>query len=130
MSNFLLGVISVSVIAAVCVFIYVMLELKEAIRSLKDMIKTTENNLNPTLEELRETLKSLRNITDNVTDVTEHVKAVTVNIKDVSNSIKKVGKTLDGMSLPSSLCMSGIKAGVIAASGVLLKNLLKNIFRR
>ena len=124
MSTALWSLITLSCIAAVGVFIYVMVELRATIRGLKEFMKTTENALKPTLEELQETLKSLRNVTDNVTSVTEDVKVLSSSVRDVGENVKHVSELVGGVTSSTVLKVSGIRAGVGAALEVLLKNLL------
>lgn len=124
MSTTLWSLITLSCIAAVGVFIYVMIELRATIRGLKEFMKTTENALKPTLEELQQTLKSLRSVTDNITSVTEDVKVLSGSVRDVGENVKQVSHLVEGMTSSTLVKVSGVKAGVGAAMGVLLKNLL------
>jgi uncharacterized protein YoxC len=123
MSNILLGLITLSCVAAVAVIIFVMIELRGAIRALKEFIKTTEDSLKPTLEELQQTLRSVRNVTDNVTGVTEDVKVLSSSVRDVGVNVKHVSELVEGVTSSAVIKVSGLRAGINAATEILLKNI-------
>ena len=132
MSNFLLGLVIFAIIAAVIIFIWVMLELRKAIRALKELVSTTENSLKPTVAELQETLKSVRNVADNVTVVSGDMKVLSgalrdvgENVKSVSGDIKHLMNFVDGITSSAVVEASGLKAGVKAGVWYFIKNLFK-----
>ncbi|MGZ3806420.1 MAG: DUF948 domain-containing protein, partial [Pseudobdellovibrionaceae bacterium] len=83
MNNLFLGIITVAVIVAAIVFIYVMVELRKTIHVLRELGNTMENSLKPTVAELQETLKSVRNVANNVTTVSEDVKTLSGSLREV-----------------------------------------------
>ncbi|HXX81062.1 MAG TPA: DUF948 domain-containing protein [Thermodesulfovibrionales bacterium] len=123
MSNILLGLITLSCIVAVGVAIFVMIELKGAIRALREFIKTTEGSLKPTLEEFQQTLRSMRNVTDNVTGVTEDVRVLSSSVRDVGENVKRVSELVEDVTSTAAIKVSGLRAGINAATDVLLKNI-------
>jgi len=132
MSNFFLGLIIFAMIVAVIIFIWVMLELRKAIRALRELVNTTENSLKPTLAELQETLKSVRNVANNATVVSGDIKVLSgalrdvgENVKGVSGDIKHLMDFVDGITSSAVVETSGLKAGVKAGVWYFLKNLLK-----
>ena len=132
MSNFFWGLVIFAIIAAVITFIWVMLELRKAIRALKELVNTTENSLKPTLAELQETLKSVRNVADNVTAVSGDMKVLSgalrdvgENVKSVSGDIKHLTNFVDGITSSVVVETSGLKAGVKAGVWYFIKNLFK-----
>ena len=132
MDNIFWGLLAVSVIVAVIIFIYVMLDLRKTIRALKELVNTTENSLKPTVAELQETLKSVRNVANNVTAVSEDMKILSGALRDVGENVKRVSEDMkhlvnfvDGMTSSAVVEASGLKAGVKAGFWFFLKNLLK-----
>jgi len=132
MDNIFWGLLAVSVIVAVIIFIYVMLDLRKTIRALKELVNTTENSLKPTVAELQETLKSVRNVANNVTAVSEDMKILSGALRDVGENVKRVSEDMkhlvnfvDGMTSSAVVEASGLKAGVKAGFWFFLKNLFK-----
>jgi len=131
-NNLFLGLITAAVIALVIVFIYVLLDLRKAIRTLKELESTTEDSLKPTVAELQETLKSVRNVANNVTAVSEDMKILSgalrdvgENVKRVSGDVKRLMNFVDEMTSSATVEASGLKAGVKAGFWYFLKNLRK-----
>jgi uncharacterized protein YoxC len=132
MDNIFWGLLTVAVIVAVIIFIYVMLDLRKTIRALKELVNTTENSLKPTVAELQETLKSVRNVANNVTVVSEDMKLLSGALRDVGENVKRMSGDMkhlinfvDGMSSSAVVEASGLKAGVKAGFWFFLKNLFK-----
>lgn len=132
MSNFFLGLIIFVMIAAVIIFIWVMLELRKAIKALKGLVNTTENSLRPAVAELQETLRSVRNVADNATVVSGDIKVLSGALRDVGENVKSVGGDIkhlmdfvDGITSSAVVEASGLKAGVRAGVWYFLKNLFK-----
>ncbi len=125
MGNVFWGIITFAVVAAVAVFVYVMIELSAAIRALKDFLRTDATSIKPTLEELQMTLKSLRNVTDDVTAVTEDVKTFSRSVRDVGESVKHVSELIEDVTSSAVIRASGLRAGINAAIEVLLKSLFR-----
>jgi len=132
MSNFFLGLVISAIIVAVIIFIWVMLELRKAIRALRELVSTTENSLKPTVAELQETLKSVRNVADNATVVSGDIKVLSgalrdvgENVKSVSGDIKHLVDFVDEMTSSAVVEASGLKAGVKAGVWYFIKNLFK-----
>jgi uncharacterized protein YoxC len=124
MSNLLFGIITLSIVAAASVFVYVMIEVRETVKTVKEFLKNTEDTLNPTIEELRKSLKSIRNVTDNATAITEDVRTLSSSVREVGNNIMQVSKFVNSAASSPFLCISGLKAGIKAAAGVIIKDVL------
>ena len=124
MSNIFFGIITLSIVAAACAFVYVLIEVREAVKTIKEFVKTTEDTLNPTLEELRKSLKSIRNVTDNTTAITEDVRTLSASAREVGKDIMYVSKFVSKAVSPPFICIPGLRAGVKAAAGVILKGVL------
>lgn len=132
MSNFFLGLIIFAIIIVVIIFMWVMLELRKAIRALKELVNTTENSLKPMVAELQETLKSVRNVANNATVVSGDIKILSgalrdvgENVKGVSGDIKHLMDFVDGITSSAVVEASCLKAGVKAGVWCFLKNLFK-----
>lgn len=124
MNNVFFGIITLSIVAAVGVFIYVMIELKGTIKAVKEFLNTTENTLNPTLEELRHSLKSLRHLTDNATVITEDMKTLSASAREVGENVRQVSRIVNGITAFSVIHVPGLKAGIKAATEVIVRSLL------
>ena len=145
MNSLFFGLITLAVIVAALVFILVMLEFRVAAKNLTRFMKTTEDSLRPafddlqlTLRSMREvtgnvddvskelqlTLRSMKNITDNVTTVTDDIKALSGSIRDVGEKAKHVSMLIDELTTSGVSRVSGWRAGIRAATDVLLKGLL------
>ncbi len=132
MDNFFLGLIIFAIIVAVIIFIWVMLELRKAIKALKGLVNTTENSLKPTVAELQETLKSFRNVANNATVVSGDIKVLSEALRDVGENVKSVSGDIrhltdfvDGITSSAVVEVSGLKAGVKAGVWCFQKNLFK-----
>ena len=132
MSNLFLGLITLAIIVAVIIFIWVMLELRKAIKALKELVNTTENSLKPTVAELQETLKSVKVLADSTMEITEDMKIFSGALKDAGKSVKHVSgdvervvNLVEGITSLASLETSSLKAGIKAGLWVLSKGLFK-----
>ncbi len=126
MNTILWSLLTLAVIAAVVVFILVMLELRTAIRGLKNLIKVVEDScapIKPTLEELELTLRSARGVTENINGVAEDVRELSGSIREVGEKVKHVTEVVEGVTSLTAGRVSGLKAGINAALEVLLRNL-------
>ncbi len=132
MSNLFWGLITLVIIVAVIIFIWVMLELRKAIKALKEFVNTTENSLKPTVAELQETLKSVKVLADSTMEITEDMKTFSGALKDAGKSVKHVSgdvervvNLVEGITSLASLETSSLKAGIKAGLWVLSKSLFK-----
>lgn len=103
----------------------VLLELRKAARELSEFLDTTGDSLKNTLRETDETLKSIRQVTDDVNAVTEDARELSSSLADAARNVRAVGELLDTTTLRARASAAGIKAGALAALGVLIKNLFK-----
>jgi uncharacterized protein YoxC len=115
--------LAIAFVAAVCIFIAVMIELRATTRALSDFVKTADSSLRPTIEELQRVITTMRSITDNAVDVTEDVKAISGSMRSVGENLKHVSELVEGATSSTAIEVSGLKAGIRAAKEVLLKNL-------
>jgi len=132
MSNLFWGLITLAIIVTVIIFIWVMLELRKAIKALKELVNTTENSLKPTVAELQETLKSVKVLADSTMEITEDMKIFSGALKDAGKSVKHVSgdvervvNLVEGITSLASLETSSLKAGIKAGLWVLSKSLFK-----
>jgi hypothetical protein len=64
----------------------------------------------------------VRNVTDNVTGVTEDVRVLSSSVRDVGENVKHVSQLVEGATSSAMIKALGLRAGVNAAMGALLKN--------
>jgi ABC-type transporter Mla subunit MlaD len=133
-----LGIICLAVVAATVTFICVMIEVRNSTRSLKGFVKragetlklteetvrSTEASLRPALEELQQTLKSVRRVTDNVGSVTEDVTVFSGSVRAAGENIRRITRVVDDLTISSTIQVPALKAGIRAAIGVVVQNVL------
>lgn len=119
------GLITLAVLVLTGFVIYIILELKKTIDSLKQSVESMEKTLIPTIEELHMTLRSVRKITDDVGVVSEDVKGLSGSIREVSENVKYVTETVSRLTTNSVVHVSGLKAGIRAGFGYILKSLFE-----
>jgi uncharacterized protein YoxC len=128
MNNLFFGIITlafvVSACVAACVFIYVLIELRGTLKTIKEFLKTTEDNLYPTLEELRKSLRSARNVADNATAITEDVRTLSASVREVGENVRHVSRVVNAVTSSPFVQVSGLKAGIKAATDVFVKGFL------
>jgi uncharacterized protein YoxC len=131
MSSFYAGLITLAVLVVAVFFILVMVELRHAIRALEAFLKTVELTVNPTLEELRKNLQSTRTMTENISILTEDVKVFSGSLREmgenanrVSRTVRSIASLMDEQTFAATMKVSAVKAGVRAASEILLTNFL------
>jgi uncharacterized protein YoxC len=115
-----LFVVAVTFLAALFLLIYAFLQIKKAATALTDFLAETDLKINPVLKEAEETLKSIRSVSDDIGSVTSSVKIVSGTISDLAFKIQTLGLLTDGIQNQLSVKISAFKAGIKAATGVLL----------
>jgi len=135
MTQAYLIIITISVVVATIFFILVLIELRTAIRSLrkelKEFLDLTENSLKPTLEEFQSYLKVARRMTENADVITEDIRVFSGSVKEIGENVRSVSRTMRYISIVvekqgalAAVKISGLQAGIKAASQVLLKYIL------
>ena len=134
MNTLFLGIITLASVVGLVVLIFVMIELRKTIKKLGEFITTTETSLKPTLEELPYTVRNIRHITDNVATVTDDIKVLAVSVRQAGENIHRASGYIEAATSTSVVHMSGLKAGIRAGIGVLIRNVVskqkKQIHRR
>jgi len=108
-------------IAAIFFLIYFSVQLKRVADSITAFLAATELKINPVLKEAEETLKSIRTVSDDIGSVTSSVKNISGSISELAFKIRTFGLLTDGIQNQLSVRISALKAGIKAATGVLLK---------
>jgi uncharacterized protein YoxC len=124
MNQLWLGLIAIAVVVTAGFIISLIIEMKRTTSSLREFLKTTEESIKPVLEELQQTLKSIRNVSDDINIVTVDIKTFSGSVRDVGQNIKHVSNLIEDVSKSTTVKASGLKAGIRAALGVLLNNLI------
>ncbi len=115
-------VVLIAFIAAFVFLVYTATQLKKMAICLNDFCRTTDERLRPVLEETEKTMKSIRNVSDNIGAVTEDIREVSEAATDVAANIRAVSMIIGDMRDQVSLRAQGIRAGVQAALGALMKH--------
>jgi len=107
-------------IAAIFFLIFFSIQLKRVADSITAFFAAAESRINPVLKEAEETLKSIRTVSDDVGSVTSSVKDISGTISELAFKIKTFGLLTDEIQNRLSVRVSALKAGIKAATGVLL----------
>ncbi|MBU0543795.1 MAG: DUF948 domain-containing protein [Proteobacteria bacterium] len=119
-ASFILVVITF--LATVFFLIYSFIHIKKAGDAITAFIAATELKIDPVLKEAEETLKSIRAVSDDIGSVTSSVKDMSGTISELAFKIKTLGLITDGIQNKLSVRISALKAGIKAATGVLLNH--------
>ncbi|MBA4417018.1 MAG: hypothetical protein C0392_03765 [Syntrophus sp. (in: bacteria)] len=125
MTDIFLGITTLAVVVLTIIVVRVMLELRSGMAAMRESAKKTEDSLLPALEELQLTMKSIRKVTDNIGVVTEDVQVFSGSVRQIGDNIRQVSQLVEDVSISSAVSIIGLKAGVKAASAVLLKNIFR-----
>ena len=108
-------------LATIFFLIYSFIQIKRAADAITAFMAATELKINPVLKEAEETLKSIRTVSDDIGSVTSSVKNISGTISELAFKIRTFGLLTDGIQNQLSVRISAFKAGIKAATGVLLK---------
>lgn len=122
MNTVLLVVLTLALIVVGGYVVYLIIALRETIKSLKSFMATTGDSLKPTLEELQLTLKSVRKVTDNVGIVTDDIKNLTGSVKQIGDNVKQVSDIVGRVATVSAVEAPALKAGIKAGVEYLVRN--------
>lgn len=105
--------------------IYAFNELKKITVALREFLKNTEERLTPLLEEAEQSLKSFRNVSNDIGIVTENARHFTGAIYEIAANLRVFSALIDDLREGVSLRALGVRAGIKAALGVLIKEIMK-----
>ena len=132
MNSFYAGLITLAILVATVFFILVLVELRKTMKALKEFLQMTENTLKPTLEEFQEYLKVTKHVTENVNTIAEDVKVFSGSVKEIgenvrgaSRGMKFIGDLVEEQGSIAAMKVSGLRAGIRAASQIVFENLLR-----
>ncbi len=108
-------------LATIFFLIYSFIQIKRAADAITAFMAATELKINPVLKEAEETLKSFRTVSDDIGSVTSSVKNISGTISELAFKIRTIGLLTDGIQNQLSFRISAFKAGIKAATNVLLK---------
>ncbi|MFO7665045.1 MAG: DUF948 domain-containing protein [Desulfobacterales bacterium] len=108
-------------LATIFFLIYSFIQIKRAADAVTLFLAATELKINPVLKEAEETLKSIRTVSDDVGSVTSSVKDISGTVSELAFKIKTFGLLTDEIQNRLSVRILALKAGIKAATGVLIK---------
>jgi hypothetical protein len=117
-----LVILVIIVVGGAGFLVYFAIQIRHITVTVTNFCKHTEERLLPTLEETEKTLKTIRVVANDVTAITTNVREVTDAVCEVAVNIRAVSSLVSEFREQVSLKTLGIKAGVQAALGMLLKN--------
>jgi hypothetical protein len=112
----------IGVVGAAGFLLYCAIQIRKMTAAMTDFYRNTDERLTPVLVETEKTLRSLRVITDDVGAITGNVREVSDAVSDVAVNIRAIGTLVGDVREQVLLQAHGIKAGVQAALGMLIKN--------
>jgi len=113
-------VVAITFLAAVFLLIYSFLQIKKASTALADFLVATDMKINPVLKEAEETLKSIRTVYDDIGSATSNIRNISGALSDVAVKVRTFGLLTEGLQNQLAVRITGLKAGINAALGVLL----------
>jgi hypothetical protein len=112
----------IAVVGAAGFFVYCTFQFRQVTLAVTEFCRETDEKLTPVLIETEKTLRSLRVISDDVGAITGNVREVSDAVSDVAVNIRAIGWLIGDVREQVVLQAHGIKAGVQAALGMLIKN--------
>ena len=119
-ASFILVVITF--LATVFFLIYSFIQIRKAGDAITAFLAATELKINPVIKEAEETLKSIRAVSNDIGSVTSSFKEISGTVSELAFKIKTLGLITDGIQNQLSVRISALKAGIKAATGVLLNH--------
>jgi uncharacterized protein YoxC len=113
--------VAITFLASVSFIIYYFIQIKRAADAITAFLAATELKINPVLKEAEETLKSIRTVSDDIGSATSSVKDISGTLSELAFKIKTLGLLTDEIQNRLYVRISAFKAGIKAATGVLLK---------
>jgi uncharacterized protein YoxC len=110
------------VIAFIGFLVYCAAQIRKVTLTVTVFCKNTDAKLAPLLEETEKALKSIRIVTDDVGAITGNFRQVGDAVGDVAVNIRAISAMIGDVGDQLSLKFHGIRAGVQAALGMLIKN--------
>jgi uncharacterized protein YoxC len=124
MSDIFLGIITLAVVVATVYIIRVLTELKADLAAVKECTQRAEESLIPLLQELQMTARSVRTVTDDVGGITGDVRVFTGSVREIGENVKQVSRIVEDFGRTSALSVTGLRAGVTTALGVLIGHII------
>lgn len=124
MTTVFLGLITLAVIVAVGAFIFVIIELRNALRTSLEFMKATELALKQTLDELQKALASLGSMAESVSAVADDVYKFSASVRKIGEDAEQVSRFIEDMTSSTSISVSAWKAGLRAGLEVFIRKLL------
>lgn len=115
-----LFVVAITFLAAVFLLIYSSLQIKKAATALNDFIAATDLKISSVLKEAEETLKSIKTVYDDVGSATSNIRNISGTLSAIALQARTLGLLTEGMQDRLGIRITGLKAGIKAALGVLL----------
>ncbi len=125
------GIIAFSVLAAVIVFIWVMLDVKSTIKDVRQIVEAADNTLRTTTMELNENLKVMKDLLQDINAVADDAKYVSgsarligQNVLKITSDVRDAVNLVKGIPATASAQFTAVKAGIQTGAVVFLKNLI------
>jgi len=113
-------VVAITFLAVVFLLIYSFIQIRKAANALTDFLAATDLKINPVLKEAEETLKSIRMVTDDIGTATSNIRNISVALSDVAIQVRTLGLLTEDLQYRLAVRITGLKAGIKAALGLLL----------
>lgn len=131
MSQVYEGIIAFSVLAAVVIFIWVMIDVKTIVRDAKRILETAESSLQTTTAELNQNLRMMKGLLEDLNAVTDNVRGVSAsarmiggNLQRITDDVRDAVGLVRGIPATASAEVAALKAGLRTGAMVFFKNLI------
>jgi uncharacterized protein YoxC len=115
-------VVAITFLVAVFLLIYSFVQIKKAATALTDFLAATDLKINPVLKEAEETLKSIRTVSDDIGSATSNIRNISGALSDVAVQVRTLGLLTEDLQNRLAVRITGLKAGIKAALGLLLNH--------
>jgi|WetSurMetagenome_2_1015567.scaffolds.fasta_scaffold00054_25 hypothetical protein len=115
-------ILVIAVVGGAGFLVFFAIQIRHITVTVTDFCRHTDEKLMPALEETEKTLKSIRVVANDMGAITANMREVTDAVCEVAVNIRAVSSLVNDVREKVSLKTLGIKAGVQAALGMLLKN--------
>lgn len=125
MADIFLIIVAVVLLVIAGLFIPVILEFRRTMLRFNRFINNTDESLSPALNELQKTLENVNSLAGDIKYVTAATKGVSESLQDTAANIKAISMTISGLRAETNATVAGLKAGLKAAFGVFIKNIIQ-----
>lgn len=112
--------VTITLLAVIFFLIFFAFQIKKIADSIKAFLASTESKIDPVIKDAGEIIKNIRTVSDNVGSSISGIKNISGAISEVAFKIRTFGLITDEIQNRLAVRISAIKAGIQAATNVLI----------